>query len=42
MNLTEQIEQLKANPNVGGVVWEIVEYPEADYWGNTFSRAINY
>lgn len=23
MNLTEQIEQLKANPNVGGVEWEI-------------------
>ena len=26
MNLEQQIEQLKANPNVGGVEWEITRY----------------
>ena len=40
MNLTEQIEQLKANPNVGGVKWEVTEYPEADYWGKAMSELI--
>lgn len=34
MNLQQQIEQLKANPNVGGVVWEIVKG-----YSNTFTTS---